>query len=268
MVFSWRNLLGLPAPSFLAQLKGEWADLLLAEKIVVSPNTAIYRLALPSKDIVLGLPIGQHIQVTANVDGKDVTRSYTPISSDDDVGVLDLLIKSYPTGNLSRFFAGLKIGDKVRVRGPKGNFKYAPNIVKTMGMVGVIAGGTGITPMFQIITASLKDKSDNTKLNLIFANMTETDILLKGELDKLAAQHPDRFSVYYVLSHPPAGWTGGVGFVTKEMIEKHCASSPAETKVLLCGPPPMILAMQKACEEIGFAKAKAVSKMEDEVFKF
>ncbi|KAJ3208497.1 NADH-cytochrome b5 reductase [Entophlyctis luteolus] len=253
------------APSFLAQQKGEWADLVLTEKIVVSPNTAIYRLALPSKDLVLGLPIGQHIQVTANIDGKDFTRSYTPISSDDNLGLLDLLIKSYPTGNLSRYFAGLKVGDKVRIKGPKGNFKYAVNLVKTLGM---IAGGTGITPMLQIITASLKDKSDNTKLNLIFANVTEADILLKDELDILATQHPDRFSVYYVLNNPPSGWTGGVGFVTRDMIEKHAASNPSESKILLCGPPPMIAAMQKFCEDIGFAKPNVVSKTEDEIFKF
>ncbi|KAJ3093270.1 NADH-cytochrome b5 reductase [Physocladia obscura] len=263
--FVW-DFLGLAEPkTFLAAQNGEYGELVLIEKTIVSSNTAIYRLALPRKDIALGLPIGQHIQVTANVDGKDFTRSYTPISSDDDLGVLDLLIKAYPTGNLSRYFAGLKIGDKVKIKGPKGNFKYAPNLVKTIGM---IAGGTGITPMLQIIKASLKDDSDRTKLNLIFANVTETDILLKDELDILAVQNPERFSVYYVLNTPPADWTGGVGFVTKDMIEKYAASKPTESKILLCGPPPMIQAMQKACEDIGFAKAKAVSKMDDEIFKF
>ncbi|KAI9330311.1 NADH-cytochrome b5 reductase 3 [Obelidium mucronatum] len=250
--------------SLLAASNNEWNELVLTEKKEISSNTAIYRLALPKKDQVLGLPIGQHIQVTANIDGKDITRSYTPISSDDDLGVLDLLIKSYPTGNLSRYFASLKIGDKVKVRGPKGNFKYQPNLVKTLGM---IAGGTGITPMYQIIQASLKDPQDKTKLNLIFANVAPSDILLKDALDSLAEQHPDRFSVYYVLNNPEPGWTGGQGFVTKEMIEKH-AATPGSAKILLCGPPPMIQAMQKFAEEIGFGKAKAVSKMEDDIFKF
>ncbi|KAJ3016317.1 UNVERIFIED_CONTAM: NADH-cytochrome b5 reductase [Siphonaria sp. JEL0065] len=250
--------------TLLASLpQGEWAELVLTKKTEISSNTAIYRLALQKPDQILGLPIGQHIQVTANIDGKDITRSYTPISSDDDLGVLDLLIKSYPTGNLSRYFGTLKVGDKVKVRGPKGNFKYQPNLVNTLGM---IAGGTGITPMLQIIKASLKDQQDQTKLNLIFANVTPADILLKTELDELAVKNP-RFSVYYVLNNPEAGWTGGVGFVTKQMIEKH-AATPGNSKILLCGPPPMIQAMQKFAEEIGFGKAKAVSKMEDDIFKF
>jgi cytochrome-b5 reductase len=40
----------------------------------------------------------------------------------------------------------------------------------------MIAGGTGITPMFQIIKSSVKDKNDKTKLALIYANVDESDI--------------------------------------------------------------------------------------------
>ena len=51
-----------------------------------------YRFKLPSS-LPLGLPTGQHIQVCAEIDGKEITRSYTPISSDDDVGICELLVK-------------------------------------------------------------------------------------------------------------------------------------------------------------------------------
>ena len=36
--------------------------------------------------------------------------------------------------------------------------------------IGMVAGGTGITPMLQIINAVLRDKSDTTKIRLLFAN--------------------------------------------------------------------------------------------------
>lgn len=52
-----------------------------------------YRFALPHPQDVLGLPIGQHISVSAEINGKDIMRSYTPTSSDDDLGHFDLLIK-------------------------------------------------------------------------------------------------------------------------------------------------------------------------------
>ena len=99
----------------------------------------------------------------------------------------------------------------------------------------MIAGGTGITPMLQIIRASLKNPSDKTQLSLIYANVNPEDILLKKELDELAAKHSDRFTVYYVLNNPPEGWTGGVGFVSKEQIEKYLPKTSDDIKVLMCG---------------------------------
>ena len=68
----------------------------------------------------------------------------------------------------------------------------------------MLAGGTGITPMYQVINAILRDPSDRTQLSLVSANVGEDDILLRKELDTLAATH-DNFRVYYVLNEPPAG---------------------------------------------------------------
>ncbi|KAI9320852.1 hypothetical protein BX666DRAFT_2017853 [Dichotomocladium elegans] len=236
----------------------------LVEKIVITHNTAIYRFALPHKDDILGLPIGQHISVMAEINGKEISRSYTPTSSDEDLGHFDLLIKSYPTGNISKLFGELQLGDSVAVRGPKGNFNYTPNMVRAIGM---IAGGTGITPMLQIIRAICRNPQDKTKVDLIFANVNVDDILLKQELDELAAKHAN-FNVYYVLNNPPEGWTGGVGFVTPDMIRKYCPAPAKDIKILLCGPPPMIKAMTTATVELGYEKPRAVSKLEDQVFKF
>lgn len=99
----------------------------------------------------------------------------------------------------------------------------------------MIAGGTGITPMLQIIRAALKNPSDKTKLGLIYANVNPEDILLKKELDELAAKHPERFTVYYVLNNAPEGWTGGIGFVSKEQIEKYLPKTSDDIKILMCG---------------------------------
>ncbi|KAF8446117.1 hypothetical protein L210DRAFT_3619855 [Boletus edulis BED1] len=239
----------------------EFQQFVLKEKTVVSPNTAIYRFVLPRPDDVLGLPIGQHISVSAEINGKEITRSYTPTSSDDDLGYFDLLIKSYEKGNISRHFSLLKIGDKVKVRGPKGFFKYSPTLSRHIGM---IAGGTGITPMLQIIRAALKNPADKTKLSLIYANVSLDDILLKKELDDLAAKYPHRFSVHFVLNNPPENWSGGVGFVSKEQIEKYLPRSSSDIKILLCGPPPMMTAMKKHLAELSHPAPRAVSKLEDQ----
>ena len=52
-----------------------------------------FRFSLPSENEVLGLPIGQHITLSAVINGELVVRSYTPISSDDDIGYVDLIVK-------------------------------------------------------------------------------------------------------------------------------------------------------------------------------
>lgn len=99
----------------------------------------------------------------------------------------------------------------------------------------MIAGGTGITPMLQIIRAALKNPADKTKLSLVYANVNIDDILLKKELDDLAARYPHRFTVHYVLNNPPQNWSGSTGFVSKEQIEKYIPRSSTDIKVLLCG---------------------------------
>ena len=52
---------------------------------------------------MLGLPIGQHVSVSAEINGKDIMRSYTPTSSDDDLGHFDLLVKVRSSFRLHHF---------------------------------------------------------------------------------------------------------------------------------------------------------------------
>ncbi|GAA5864114.1 hypothetical protein JCM1840_000706 [Sporobolomyces johnsonii] len=258
-------LLSLKPKAKPALDSAKWQKFKLVDKIVISPNTAIYRFALP-RGQVLGLPIGQHVSVSATINGKLVQRSYTPTSSDDDIGFFDLLIKSYPTGNISKHFSELKVGDYVDVKGPKGQMRYSPEFANKIGM---IAGGTGITPMLQIIRAALKNPRDKTQLSLIYANVSHEDILLKAELDRLASEHPEQFKVYYVLNQPPEGWTGGVGFVNSEMIGKHLPAHADDSKMLLCGPPPMMAAMKTVLlNDYKWPAPKTISKMGDPVFLF
>lgn len=249
----------------------EFQEFELQEKTVISHNVAIYRFQLPTRTSLLGLPIGQHISIGATItkpDGtsQEVVRSYTPISGDDQPGHFDLLVKSYPTGNISKYLAGIHVGQTIRVRGPKGAFVYTPNMVRHFGMV---AGGTGITPMLQVVKAIIKGRAagDKTEVDLIFANVTEKDILLREDLDALAKEDPG-FRVHYVLDQPPEGWTGGVGYVTADMITKWLPKPAEDVKILVCGPPPMVSGLKKTTEALGYKKARPVSKLEDQVFAF
>ncbi|MFH4974667.1 hypothetical protein AB6A40_001376 [Gnathostoma spinigerum] len=228
----------------------------------VSPDTRKFRFRLPSEKHVLGLPVGQHVYLSAKVDNNLVVRPYTPISSDDDKGYMELLIKVYfknvnprfpDGGKMTQYLENLKIGDAIDVRGPSGLCIYegcgrfairpskndSPNR-KTYKNIGMIAGGTGITPILQVISAVLKKPNDRTKMWLLFANKTEDDILLRSEFDKMAVDNADRLKVWYTLEQPPTNWTFSSGYINSEMLENHMPPPGDDTLVLLCGPPPMI----------------------------
>lgn len=101
-------------------------------------------------------------------------RPYTPVSSDDDLGYFDLIVKIYRRdvhpkfpegGKMSQYLETLKIGDTIDVRGPAGHityigngvFEFADKMKKTpprrrkVTKVAMLAGGTGITPMLQVL---------------------------------------------------------------------------------------------------------------------
>jgi hypothetical protein len=99
--------------------------------------------------------------LSATINDKPVARAYTPVSSDDDIGRFDLVVKVYSQGNMSKHLDTLKIGDTILVQGPRGRLTYAGMgefmIRGADGMesrkvkrVGMMAGGTGITPMLQV----------------------------------------------------------------------------------------------------------------------
>lgn len=166
---------------------------------------------------------------------------------------------------MSQHMESMKIGDTMLMRGPKGHLEYLGNgsfNIKKLGekevtnykrkKIGMIAGGTGITPMLQVIRAILKNPEDRTELWLIFANQTESDILLRKELEDIPT---DRFHLFYTVDRPTEGWKGGVGFINTEMCKNNLPPAGPDSLILLCGPPPMLkFACEPALKELGYTE--------------
>lgn len=175
--------------------------------------------------------------------GKAVIRPYTPTSPLEQKGSFDLIVKAYPGGKVSKHFAGLQPGDVVECKGPFKKFDYVPNGWRAVGMV---AGGSGITPMYQLIHTILSNPRDKTEIRLVYASRSEEDIILKEELDALAVLHP-QFKVVYTVDAPKdaAKWQGKTGYISKDMLASFLPPPQAEGeelhyKVLVCGPPGMM----------------------------
>ncbi|KAK1258974.1 NADH-cytochrome b5 reductase-like protein [Acorus gramineus] len=216
----------------------KWTEFKLQEKARVNHDSLLFRFSFDPAT-KFGLDVASCILTRApngeNAEGKTkyVIRPYTPISSPDSKGHFDLLIKVYPEGKMSQHFASLKPGDVLEVKGPIEKLRYSPNMKKEIGM---IAGGTGITPMLQIINEILKNPEDNTKVSLLYGNISPDDILLKEKLDILAASHPN-LKVFYTVDNASKNWRGGSGYISEDMILKGLPAPGEDALILVCGPP-------------------------------
>lgn len=240
----------------------------LVSKTSISHDVRRFRFALPSDDQVLGLPVGKHIFLCATIDNKLCMRAYTPTSSIDEVGYFDLVIKVYfknvhpkfPNGGaMSQYLDSLPLDAVLDVKGPLGHIEYTdrgnflvggkPRFAKKMAM---LAGGTGITPIYQVVQAILKDPEDETEMFVVYANRTEDDILLREELDEWARTCP-RLKVWYVVESARKGWEYSVGFITEAILRDHIPPASDDTLALACGPPPMIkFAVQPNLEKLKY----------------
>jgi nitrate reductase (NAD(P)H) len=249
--------------------------LVLISKQQVSHDSRIFRFALPAKELRLGLPVGKHVFLYGKVNGKTVVRAYTPISSnsEEDAGFVSFLIKvyfagenpAYPEGGaFSQYLENLHLGSQIEMKGPIGHFTYyaqgsfslgTNNIKIHASKFGFIAGGTGITPVYQIMRAILTNPSDDTKVALIYCVRTFTDLLLHEELEQLQGLKPDNCELFFTLTDmdekektrflktsSSCASCYGTTRISLEMIERVIGSDASH--VGMCGPPGMI---EQAC---------------------
>lgn len=182
-------------------------------------------------DLIMGNPVPFPSHVIIKDDSCQIARPYTPINYDKDS--FDILVKKYPNGTLSRYLHDVEPGEVVYIRGPIQTLPYVSNMIPDLAM---IAAGTGITPMYQMIKSILKDDQDKTRLHLVYANKSISDILLYQELKELQERYPDRLFVHHTIENASSEWNQYVGRVDLKMLS-NCLPSSESCAILVCGPP-------------------------------
>jgi cytochrome-b5 reductase len=220
---------------------GTWVDLKLIKSTEITHDTKHLVFELPSKDQVSGLTTASLLLtkfVTAK--GNNVIRPYTPVSDVDQKGTVEFVIKKYETGKMSSHIHSLAPNDTLSFKGPVVKWKWEPNQFESISLIG---GGSGITPLYQLVNEITKNPADKTKVSLFYGSQTEEDVILKPELDKIARDHKDQVTIHYFVDKASDSWNGITGYITKDFLQKHLPSPSAKSKIFVCGPPGMYQAI-------------------------
>lgn len=249
----------------------EWLTAPLLERKSIAHDTRILSFGLPDEQKPLGLSTCACILARGGKDeeGNPVVRPYTPISTNAMIGKMDLMVKVYPKGKMSQHMDTMKIGETLEFKHIKFNVKLQYPFKKAH--IGMLVGGTGITPMIQALHAVLGTSTDTTKVSILYGSRTTNDILAREVLDEWVAMFPDRLTVTHVLSEEPkdSQWDGARGFINADLIKQHFAAPADDGLVLVCGPPPMYKALCGARDEKELTGVLAdVGYKAENVFKF
>jgi len=146
-------------------------------------------------------------------------------------------------GDLTSRIHEVPVGRRVYIDGPYGAF----TIGHPADMHVLIAGGVGITPMMSMIR-TLADRGDRRPVILLYGSRDWESITFREELEALKARLDLR--VVHVLLDPPDGWKGEKGFVNAEIMMRHLPPPYSEHEYFICGPNPMMDAVEKELGEM------------------
>lgn len=191
----------------------------------------------------LNFRAGQAIEISIQKpEWENIERPFA-ITSAPDAPYLSFMIKGYPSqaGFLNQIFH-LKKGDKINLGQSFGSLHYK-------GEGTFIAGGVGIAPFLSIFSFFKGNniKGDN---QLIFANKTADDIILEEELQQFFGTN-----LSIILSHE-INENYDNGFVDKAYLQEKKVNLSGN--FYLCGPPTMLIKVEKHLIELGVDKENII----------
>jgi ferredoxin-NADP reductase len=178
-----------------------------------------------------GFQPGQHLNISAQLDGVRVTRSYSLTHASTTDGRLAITVKSVESGKLSRYLCErARIGDVLEIGQAFGEMTLPPS---PQGSWLFLAAGSGITPLMSM-TRALAAQGMPVPLTLVYWARTRDELCFVDELNRLAAQHAD-FDVHFVTTRENAAGDRPAGRISEQSI-RSLVGDLAARQVYACGP--------------------------------
>ncbi|MFP4111937.1 MAG: FAD-dependent oxidoreductase [Candidatus Woesearchaeota archaeon] len=206
-------------------------------------NVKTFRIKSPDNFTFIA---GQHCIVSLPDSEKEEVRPFTFSNSPAEKGHIDLTVKK--VGSFTKRLFSFKKGDKINIKGPLGKtFNFDEN---TKDELVFLSGGSGITPFLSIIRY-IEEKGLKNKIILFNGNLTEEDIICSKDMDNFNSK--ENIKVINVITNPKDQVTTTcsleTGFITKDIVEKY-VTEPENKVWFVCGPPPMVSAMEILLSEL------------------
>jgi Na+-transporting NADH:ubiquinone oxidoreductase subunit F len=188
-----------------------------------------------------------------------VNRAYSLASPPAEASLLKFTIRiatpppgksEAPPGVGSSYVFNLKPGDRVTISGPYGDFMAKP----TQREMCFIGGGAGMAPLRSHIRHQLLELNTARVITFWYGARSRQEMFYDEEFTGLARRFPN-FTYCVSLSDPQPDdhWQGAIGYIHEvardTYLSKHL--DPTEIEYYLCGPPPMVAAVEKMLDNLG-----------------
>jgi ferredoxin-NADP reductase/sterol desaturase/sphingolipid hydroxylase (fatty acid hydroxylase superfamily) len=211
---------------------------LLIDQIVKETSDTVSVYFKPKDKAFYNYQAGQYLTLRVNVFGKTYHRCFSLSSSPNVDDFLRITVKL--KGEVSHyFFDTASCGDIVESLLPVGDFTFIPNKTAENQYV-MVAGGSGITPLFSIIMQVLQFEP-KSKVTLLYANRSDENIIFKKELNHLKNQY-QQFEYKHFISR-------------KKRIEKNDLMQIHSAKYYICGPDSLKDGIKQLLQDLNVPKS-------------
>jgi len=155
-----------------------------------------------------------------------------------------------PPGLASSYIFNLKPGDKVTISGPYGEF-FIKESEREMVYIG---GGAGMAPMRSHLFHLFETLKTGRKVSFWYGARSVREMFYDDHFKQIEKQFPN-FSYHVALSDAMEedNWTGPTGFIHQVLHDEYLSlhEDPTELEYYMCGPPPMISAVEGMLDNLG-----------------
>ncbi len=198
---------------------------------------------------------GQYLTFRKDFNGTELRRSYS-ISAGKSEGLLQVGIKQVDGGVFSTWANNdLAVGDVLQSMAPMGNFHTGLDKAARKSYL-AFAGGSGITPVISTLKTILATEP-NSQFTLAYANQNVNSIMFREELEDLKNTYLNRLTLIHILERDSQNidlFAGRIDAEKCDLLFKHWVDIASIDTAFICGPEPMMLAIDAALKIHGLTQ--------------